>query len=159
MRKFDVLGVIGIGAYGIVLKAKNKENNEISILLPSSFSFVLIFAHSRNKEVQGKWYWRRYQENQPKGDQILEVSWSSEHRPSKGVIPKEREATFGLWIRRSYCAWDTWEDTIRSISSLGFNQPDLIRNFLYQVLKAVKYLHEKDIIHRDIKPENLLVSK
>ena len=34
MRKFDVLGVIGIGAYGIVLKAKNKENNEIS-----TFSF------------------------------------------------------------------------------------------------------------------------
>jgi hypothetical protein len=33
MRKFDVLGVIGIGAYGIVLKAKNKENNEIRILL------------------------------------------------------------------------------------------------------------------------------
>lgn len=30
MRKFEVLGVIGIGAYGIVLKAKNKENNEIS---------------------------------------------------------------------------------------------------------------------------------
>ena len=29
MRKFDVLGVIGIGAYGIVLKAKNKENGEI----------------------------------------------------------------------------------------------------------------------------------
>jgi cyclin-dependent kinase-like len=30
MRKFEVLGVIGIGAYGIVLKAKNKETNEIS---------------------------------------------------------------------------------------------------------------------------------
>ena len=31
MKKFDVLGVIGIGAYGIVLKAKNKKTNEISI--------------------------------------------------------------------------------------------------------------------------------
>ena len=36
MRKFDVLGVIGIGAYGIVLKAKDKENHEIRI-----FSFEL----------------------------------------------------------------------------------------------------------------------
>lgn len=31
MRKFEVQGVIAIGAYGIVLKAKNKENNEIRI--------------------------------------------------------------------------------------------------------------------------------
>ena len=29
MKKFDTLGVIGIGAYGVVLKAKNKETNEI----------------------------------------------------------------------------------------------------------------------------------
>ena len=29
MKKFETLGVIGIGAYGIVLKAQNKETNEI----------------------------------------------------------------------------------------------------------------------------------
>lgn len=37
MKKFDVLGVIGIGAYGIVLKARNKKSNEISI-----------YSHSRS---------------------------------------------------------------------------------------------------------------
>lgn len=42
MRKFEVLGVIGIGAYGIVLRAKNKENNEISI---SSFPW---FSEGQN---------------------------------------------------------------------------------------------------------------
>lgn len=31
MKKFDVLGVIGSGAYGIVLKAKNKKTKEISL--------------------------------------------------------------------------------------------------------------------------------
>jgi cyclin-dependent kinase-like len=41
----------------------------------------------------------------------------------------------------------------------GLNKPDSIRNYLYQLLKAVSYLHDKEIIHRDIKPENLLVSK
>ena len=29
MNKFEILEVIGEGAYGIVLKCKNKENNEI----------------------------------------------------------------------------------------------------------------------------------
>ena len=29
MNKFEILEVIGEGAYGIVLKCRNKENNEI----------------------------------------------------------------------------------------------------------------------------------
>ena len=30
---------------------------------------------------------------------------------------------------------------------------------MYQMLKAVKYIHDQNLIHRDIKPENLLISK
>ena len=33
MNKYDILGVIGEGAYGVVLKCKNKENGEICIYL------------------------------------------------------------------------------------------------------------------------------
>lgn len=29
MNKYEVLGVVGEGAYGVVLKCKNKETNEI----------------------------------------------------------------------------------------------------------------------------------
>lgn len=32
MNKYDLLGVVGEGAYGVVLKCRNKENGEISIL-------------------------------------------------------------------------------------------------------------------------------
>ena len=30
MSKYEVLGVVGEGAYGVVLKCRNKETNEIS---------------------------------------------------------------------------------------------------------------------------------
>ena len=33
MNKYEILGVIGEGAYGVVLKCKNKENGEICIYL------------------------------------------------------------------------------------------------------------------------------
>jgi cyclin-dependent kinase-like len=29
MNKYDILGVVGEGAYGVVLKCRNKENGEI----------------------------------------------------------------------------------------------------------------------------------
>ena len=37
--------------------------------------------------------------------------------------------------------------------------PFRVRKLMYQMLKAVKHMHENNFIHRDIKPENLLISK
>lgn len=39
MNKYEIVGIVGEGAYGIVYKAKNKENGEHG----KSNSFTLIF--------------------------------------------------------------------------------------------------------------------
>jgi renal tumor antigen len=33
-----------------------------------------------------------------------------------------------------------------------------IKYYMFQVLKAIEYMHRKNIFHRDIKPENILVT-
>lgn len=36
---------------------------------------------------------------------------------------------------------------------------DHIQYFIYQILKAVLYLHSGNVIHRDLKPSNILLNK
>lgn len=36
---------------------------------------------------------------------------------------------------------------------------DHIQYFIYQILKAVFYLHSGNVIHRDLKPSNILLNK
>jgi hypothetical protein len=47
MNKYEIVGIVGEGAYGIVYKAKNKETGEIG--KPP----IVLRRCSGNKEVQG----------------------------------------------------------------------------------------------------------
>ncbi len=46
-----------------------------------------------------------------------------------------------------------------SIKRYQISKAEVVRNYIYQLVKAIAYCHSMDIIHRDIKPENLLVNQ
>lgn len=50
-------------------------------------------------------------------------------------------------------------DSLKSLGRLFYQNPHRIRTIMYQLLQAVKHLHEHEIVHRDIKPENILYRK
>lgn len=37
-------------------------------------------------------------------------------------------------------------------------EPEAVRKYIYQLLKAIEFCHRNNVIHRDIKPENLLIN-
>lgn len=50
MNKYEIVGVVGEGAYGVVLKCKNKENGEIQY-----YSYILLSSDKKIQRVGGGW--------------------------------------------------------------------------------------------------------
>ena len=37
--------------------------------------------------------------------------------------------------------------------------PEAVRKYIYQLLKAIEFCHRHNVIHRDIKPENIMIDR
>lgn len=80
MNKYEVLGIVGEGAYGVVLKCKHKETNEISIsnffsdqkFLKKTTTYRVL--HSCNQKIQGIRFRRNYKENFFKRSQDSQIT-------------------------------------------------------------------------------------
>ena len=133
--KYEVLGIVGEGAYGIVYKCRNKETNE----------FVAI---------------KKFKETE---DDIVKKSMLRELKVLK-ILKHENIVEFKEAFKRKgnlYLVFEYVEKTLLELlqqKSKGLD-PELIKKIIFQLCKAIKHLHDLNIIHRDIKPENLLMDK
>lgn len=131
--KYEVFGIVGEGAYGVVYKCRNKETNE----------FVAI---------------KKFKETE---DDIVKKSMLRELKVLK-ILKHENIVEFKEAFKRKgnlYLVFEYVEKTLLELlqqKPKGLD-PDLIRNIIFQLCKAIKHLHDQNIIHRDIKPENLLM--
>lgn len=132
-NKYEVIGIVGEGAYGIVYKCRNKETKE----------FVAI---------------KKFKESE---DEIVKKTMRRELKVLQ-ILKNENIVEFKEAFKRKGNLFLVFEFVERNLLELldqspnGLN-PKLIKNIIYQLCKAVKYLHSQNIIHRDIKPENLLI--
>ena len=134
MNKYEVLKVVGEGAYGIVYKCRNKESNEL-------------VAIKKFKEVHDEIV-RKTMARELKVLQILKNEYIVEY---KGAFKRKEN----LYLVFEYVEKNLLE--LLQEHSKGLD-PNLIKKIIYQLCKSINYLHSQNIVHRDIKPENLLIS-
>mmetsp|Transcript_30757 Transcript_30757/g.100106 ORF Transcript_30757/g.100106 Transcript_30757/m.100106 type:complete len:770 (+) Transcript_30757:88-2397(+) len=135
MNKYEVLNVIGEGAYGVVLKCRNKETGEIVA--------VKRFKESDDDEIVRK-------------TTLREVKVLRSLRQDNIVNLKEAFRRKG----KLYLVFEYVEKNLLEVLEERPNgvDPNVVRAYVWQLVRAIAWCHKHDIVHRDIKPENLLIN-
>ena len=87
----------------------------------------------------------------------FEIGYTLDH-PNVARYVIKGEDKDGLYILIDYIAGFTLTDFIKNNPDY-FNDTKHLDKFVSQLLSALKYLHERQILHLDLKPENILITR
>ncbi len=135
MNKYEVLGVVGEGAYGVVLRCRNKESGEIVAIKK--------FKESDDDEVLRKTTLRE-----------VKILRMLRHNNVVSLTEAFRRKT-KLYLVFEYVDKNLLEVLEEQPQGLD---PELVRSYTLQLVHAIHWCHSNEVIHRDIKPENLLIN-
>ncbi|XP_072040924.1 uncharacterized protein [Amphiura filiformis] len=136
MNKYEVLGIVGEGAYGVVLKCRHKETSEMVAIKK--------FKDSEDNEDVRRTTLRELKVlRQLKQENIVELREAFRRRGKLYLVFE--------YVERNML--ELLEELPNGVP------PEKVRSYIYQLVKAIHWCHMNDIIHRDIKPENLLISE
>lgn len=136
MEKYENLGLVGEGSYGMVMKCRHKETNQIVAIkkfLESEDDKMVKKIALREKRIL----------RQLQHENLINLLEVFRHKKRLFLVFEFVDHTVLDELERYPNGLD--ENTTRKV--------------LWQVLRAIEFCHSRNIIHRDVKPENILVSK
>jgi mitogen-activated protein kinase 1/3 len=140
-KKYSFIRVIGSGAYGVVVSALDvTTNKKVAIkMVPRAF----------NDEIDAKRILRE-----------IKLLKHLRHENIISIVDMMPPAVrFPEDYHNVYIVADLMEtDLHRIIYSKQSLSMEHVQYFVYQILRALKYIHSANVLHRDLKPSNLLVN-
>jgi mitogen-activated protein kinase 15 len=136
LKKYEVAQKLGKGAYGIVWRAKDKKSQE-TVALKKIFD-----AFQNDTDAQ-----RTFRE-------IMFLQELSDHEnviQLLNVVKAEND-------RDVYLIFEHMDTDLHAVIRAGILEEIHKQYIVYQLLKALKYVHSANILHRDLKPSNLLLN-
>ncbi|POM59832.1 CMGC/CDKL protein Kinase [Phytophthora palmivora] len=136
MENYESLGTIGEGTYGVVLKCRHKVTGQIVAIKK--------FKESDDDE-------------QVKKTALREIKILKQLKHENIVSLLEVFRMKGkLYLVFEFVEKTILEEIERHPDGLD---PLTLKKLMWQLVRAINFCHQHNIIHRDIKPENLLVSR
>ncbi|KAK8768648.1 cyclin-dependent kinase 2-like [Amblyomma americanum] len=135
--KFQKIGKIGEGTYGVVYKARDKATGQYIALKK------IRLAH----EAEGV-----------PSTAIREIALLKELRHPNivrllDVVPHDKK----LYLVFEYMSEDLKKHMDKAASTKTPLTAQLVKSYLWQLLQGIAYCHSHRILHRDLKPQNLLI--
>ncbi|CAI5789456.1 Cyclin-dependent-like kinase 5 [Podarcis lilfordi] len=136
MQKYEKLEKIGEGTYGTVFKAKNRETHEI----------VALKRVRLDDDDEGV-----------PSSALREICLLKELKHKNivrlhDVLHSDKKLTLVF----EFCD----QDLKKYFDSCnGDLDPEIVKSFMYQLLKGLGFCHSRNVLHRDLKPQNLLINR
>jgi cyclin-dependent kinase-like len=140
MNKYEVLGVVGEGAYGVVLKCRNKESGEVVAIKK--------FKEEEAAAAEGDDALRKTALREVKILRLL-------RHPNIVSLMEAFRRKGKLYLVFEYVERNLLEVLESNPQGLG---DEAVMLYVFQLCQAIHWCHSNNVIHRDIKPENLLIN-
>ncbi|XP_069869324.1 cyclin-dependent kinase-like 2 isoform X1 [Dipodomys merriami] len=136
MEKYENLGLVGEGSYGMVMKCRNKDNGRIVAIKK--------FLESDDDKMVRKIAMRE-----------IKLLKQLRHENLVNLLEVCKKK------KRWYLVFEFVDHTILDDLELFPKGLDyqVVQKYLFQIISGIGFCHSHNIIHRDIKPENILVSQ
>uniref|UniRef100_A0A8B9PIK5 Cyclin-dependent kinase-like 2 n=1 Tax=Apteryx owenii TaxID=8824 RepID=A0A8B9PIK5_APTOW len=136
MEKYQALGLVGEGSYGVVTKCRNKDSGQIVA--------VKKFLESEDDAMVKKMALRE-----------IKLLKQLRHENLVNLLEVCKKK------KRWYLVFEFVDHTVLDDLEAFPNGLDYsrVRKYLFQIIRGIAFCHSHNIIHRDIKPENILVSQ
>ncbi|KAB0793276.1 hypothetical protein PPYR_12896 [Photinus pyralis] len=134
MDRYEQLAVVGEGSYGLVMKCRHKDTEQIVAIKK--------FLETEEDATVRKMALRE-----------IRMLKRLKHENLVTMIEVFR------YRKRFYLVFEYLEGTVLDeLERCGGLDEEMCRERIFQVTRAVQFCHANNVIHRDIKPENVLVS-